>query len=108
MKLMNKNITLPKIAVLLTVYNGRAWMEDQIESILLQKVVNIDLYISIDLSTDGSYERCLELARKNNNIKILPYGDRFGGAALNFFRLIRDVDFTNYDFISLADHDDIW
>jgi|TARA_B110000971_G_scaffold124666_1_gene127602 rhamnosyltransferase len=108
MKLKNRNITLPNIAVLLTVYNGRAWMEDQIESILLQREVNIDLYISVDLSIDGSYERCLELSSKKSNIKILPYGDKYGGAALNFFRLIRDVDFTDYDFISLADHDDVW
>ena len=105
---MKKNFPLPNIAVLLTVYNGMEWIESQIESILLQSEVNIDLYISVDLSTDGSYEWCKNLSKKKNNIKILPYGDKFGGAALNFFRLIRDVDFKNYDFVSLADHDDEW
>ena len=108
MKSKTKNIILPKIAVLLTVYNGRAWIEDQIKSILMQSGVKIDLYISVDLSTDGSYEKCLELTKEKRNVKILPYGDRFGSAALNFFRLIRDVNFTYYDFISLADHDDVW
>jgi len=108
MILKNKNFNSPNIAVLLTVYNGMAWIESQIESILLQSEVNIDLYISVDLSTDGSYEWCVDLSKKKNNIKILPYGDKFGGAALNFFRLIRDVDFRDYDFISLADHDDEW
>jgi len=108
MKLKKKKAPLPNIAILLTVYNGIAWIEDQIESILTQSEVKIDLYISVDLSTDGSYEKCLELTKEKRNVKILPYGDRFGGAALNFFRLIRDVDFIDYDFISLADHDDVW
>jgi len=108
MKLKKKKVPIPNIAILLTVFNGMAWVEDQIKSILQQNEVNIDLYISVDLSTDGSYEWCRDLSKKKNNIKILPYGDRFGGAALNFFRLIRDVDFKNYDFISLADHDDEW
>ena len=108
MKLKKKKAPLPNIAILLTVYNGIAWIEDQIESILTQSEVKIDLYISVDLSTDGSYEKCLELTKEKRNVKILPYGDRFGGAALNFFRLIRDVDFRGYDFISLADHDDVW
>ena len=108
MKLKKKKAPLPNIAILLTVYNGIAWIEDQIESILTQSEVKIDLYISVDLSTDGSYEKCLELTKEKRNVKILPYGDRFGGAALNFFRLIRDVDFRDYDFISLADHDDVW
>ena len=108
MKLKKNNFHLPNIAVLLTVYNGMAWIENQIDSILLQSEVNIDLYISVDLSTDGSYEWCRDLSKKKNNVKILPYGERFGGAALNFFRLIRDVDFKSYDFISLADHDDEW
>ena len=108
MKLKKKKAPLPNIAILLTVYNGIAWIEDQIESILTQSEVKIDLYISVDLSTDGSYEKCLELTKEKRNVKILPYGNRFGGAALNFFRLIRDVDFRGYDFISLADHDDVW
>jgi rhamnosyltransferase len=38
----------------------------------------------------------------------LPYGMRFGGAAKNFFRLIKDVDVSRFDYISLSDQDDIW
>ncbi len=39
---------------------------------------------------------------------MLEDAGRFGGAAKNFFRLIRDVDFSAYDFIAFADQDDIW
>jgi rhamnosyltransferase len=98
----------PSIAVLLAAYNGMKWIEEQIDSIIKQEDVDIDIYISVDVSSDGTYEWCQNLALKNTKINVLPYGDYFGGAAKNFFRLIRDVDFGNYDYISLADQDDIW
>ncbi|WP_220774477.1 glycosyltransferase family 2 protein, partial [Shewanella glacialipiscicola] len=31
-----------------------------------------------------------------------------GGAGRNFFRLIIDVDFSEYDYVAFADQDDIW
>jgi len=99
---------IPKISVLLAAYNGMEWIEEQIDSINSQTKVDVDLFISVDLSTDGTYEWCQKLANENIHIKLLPYGERFGGAAKNFFRLIRDVDFSAYDYISLSDQDDIW
>jgi rhamnosyltransferase len=101
-------INNPSIAVLLAAYNGISWIEEQVDSIFQQKEVDVDIYISVDLSSDGTHEWCQELAAKNAHVNILPYGDRFGGAGKNFFRLIRDVDFGDYDYISLADQDDIW
>ena len=98
----------PSIAVLLAAYNGMEWIEDQISSILSQKNTSIEVFISVDLSDDKTYEWCQDLAVKNAHVKVLPYGDRFGGAAKNFFRLIRDVDFSCFDYIALSDQDDIW
>lgn len=98
----------PSVAVLLTAFNGIKWIREQIESIFNQKDVDIKIYISVDLSNDGTYEWCKQLALKNSNVNILPYGNHFGGAAKNFYRLIKEVDFSKYDYISLADHDDIW
>lgn len=102
---MNKNSS---VAVLLAAYNGINWIKEQVESILNQTDVDIDLFISVDLSNDGTYEWCKELTLNNKNVKLLKYGDRFGGAAKNFFRLIKDVDLNLYDYVSLADQDDIW
>ena len=96
------------VAVLLAAYNGIRWINEQVNSILNQKHVNVVVYISVDLSSDGTYEWCKELAKKNKFVKLLPYGEHFGGAAKNFFRLIKEVDFESYDYISLADQDDIW
>ena len=99
---------MPKIAVLMAVYNGRSYIEEQLQSIDRQKDVDVSLFISVDVSTDGSYEWCHDYAQNHKQIKVLPYGDKFGGAAPNFFRLIQDVDFSNFDYIALADQDDIW
>lgn len=100
--------TPSNIAVLLAAYNGMQWIEKQIDSILNQRNVNVTIFISVDLSMDGTYEWCQVLQEQNRKVVILPYGERFGGAAKNFFRLIRDVNFSDFNFVSLADQDDIW
>ncbi|REF25613.1 rhamnosyltransferase [Xenorhabdus cabanillasii] len=97
-----------KVAVLLAAYNGMKWINEQIQSVLNQENVSVDIHISVDVSTDGTYENCLELAKQYSNIYIFPYGIRYGGAARNFYRLVRDVELASYDFVSFADQDDIW
>ena len=47
-------------------------------------------------------------AKMDSRIVVLPHGEYFGGAAKNFFRLLRDTDFSEFDYISFADQDDIW
>ena len=98
----------PKVAVLLAVYNGGLYIEEQVRSILKQKNVQIQIFISVDLSYDRSYDLCSKLQKKNSQITLLSYGKKYGSAAKNFFRLIRDVNLNKYEYISLADQDDIW
>jgi len=102
---MNNN---PSVAVLLAAHNGIRWINELIDSIFHQKEVDINIYISVDISNDGTYELCQNLAEKNINISVLPYGNHFGCAAKNFFRLIIDKNLNGYDYISFADQDDIW
>jgi rhamnosyltransferase len=100
--------TKPRIAVLLAAYNGLQWMDQQVNSILNQTGVGVTIFISLDISTDNSFVICQSLAETHTNIILLPYGQRFGSAGQNFFRLIHDVDFSGYDYIAFADQDDIW
>ncbi|OAT31374.1 alpha-L-Rha alpha-1,3-L-rhamnosyltransferase [Buttiauxella brennerae ATCC 51605] len=97
-----------KIAVLLAVYNGREWIDEQINSILNQEGVNLDIYVSVDVSSDSSYEYLLEKYSHYSNVFLLPYGNRFGSAGKNFYRLLQDSPLENYDYISFSDQDDIW
>lgn len=103
-----ENFFEPKVAVLLAAYNGMQWIEEQVDSILKQDGVHVTIFVSVDLSSDGTYEWFKKKEEVNSQIVVLPYGERFGGAAPNFFRLIRDVDFSEFDYVSLADQDDIW
>lgn len=97
-----------RVAVLLAAYNGENWIEEQINSILQQSLVSVTLYISVDLSKDQTYELVSDIAAKNSNVVLLEYGSRYGSAAANFLRLIRSVDYKEYDYVALADQDDYW
>lgn len=98
----------PTVAVCLAAYNGADWLPEQVNSILEQTGVNVVVFVSVDRSTDGTEMWCDERALSDNRIVLLPHGEKFGGASRNFFRLMRDVDFSEFDYISFADQDDIW
>ncbi len=98
----------PRVAVLMAAYNGTQWLQEQVDSILGQQGVDVTLFVSVDISSDKTEQWVTALSEADARVVPLPYGLKFGGAAKNFFRLIRDVDFSGYDYISFADQDDIW
>jgi len=100
--------TRASVVILLTAYNGMEYIEEQLHSILQQKSVDVTIFISVDLSDDNTYEWCVSFSNIHSNINILSYGERFGGAAPNFFRLIKDVDFSDFDYVAFSDQDDVW
>lgn len=102
------SVKLPKVAILLAAYNGMQWIEEQLSSILGQAGVELSVYISVDPSTDNTEAWIESYAAKIDHVVVLPAGGIFGGASRNFFRLIRDVDISGFDFIAFADQDDIW
>jgi rhamnosyltransferase len=97
-----------KIAVLLPAYNGTQWLPEQVASILRQIDVEVTIFFSVDSSSDGTEAWVDTLAATDSRVKVLPHGEHFGGAARNVYRLIRDTDFSSFDYIALADQDDIW
>jgi rhamnosyltransferase len=105
---MPNNSKNPSTAVLLAAYNGIDFIQQQIESILSQRSVNIHIYISIDKSSDGTEDLVTSLSQSTPNIHILKTNHHFGSAASNFFHLLINVNFSSFDYISLSDQDDIW
>jgi rhamnosyltransferase len=97
-----------RVAVILAAYNGINWIEEQIQSILAQEEVQVTIFVSVDSSTDGTEDLVRILCNRYANIIALPFGYKFGGAARNFYRLLEEVDYTDFDFVSLSDQDDIW
>lgn len=99
---------VPRIAICLAAFNGMRYLQAQVDSIFAQTDVAITLYVSVDLSTDGTEDWFRSLQSQNTCVVLLPYGESFGGAAPNFFRLIREVSFSSFDYVAYADQDDVW
>lgn len=98
----------PRVAVLLAAYNGMAWLEQQVQSILLQQGVRVALFVSVDASTDGTRAWVQALSQGNSAVTLLPDAGRLGSAGANFFHLLQQVDCTGFDAVAFADQDDIW
>ena len=106
---MNQQLVcLPSVAVCLAAFNGKLWLPEQLNSILTQTGVALTIFVSVDCSTDGTEDWIDLAAKKDPRIVVLQHGMQFGGASRNFFRLIRAVDFSEFDYISFVDQDDIW
>lgn len=97
-----------KVAVCLAAFNGEQHIGEQLNSILNQVELDITVFVSIDLSSDNTLGLVEACAKKDTRIILLSYGERYGSAARNFFRLLEEVDFNDFDYVSLADQDDIW
>jgi rhamnosyltransferase len=98
----------PRFAVCLAAYNGMAYIAEQIESILSQSNIDLQVFVSVDQSTDGTENFLTQWAQSESRLTLLPFGQRFGGAGPNFYRLLRDVDLSGFDYFSFADQDDLW
>ena len=102
------NQSLPSVAVCLAAFNGVRYLQQQVDSIFDQAGVEITLFVSVDRSTDGTEEWFLELQANNTRVVLLPFGESFGGAAQNFFRMLREIDFSAHEYVAYADQDDFW
>lgn len=97
-----------KVAVLLAAYNGEFAISAQVDSIIEQQCDSLVVFISVDKCDDASMKICFDYSEKYQNIILLPYGERFGGAGKNFYRLLKDAELSGYDYIAFSDQDDIW
>lgn len=95
---------IPKVLVLISVYNGGKYLPVQLESIIRQKGVDVSLYIRDDGSKDVSETIIQEYAKK---ISIKYCKESNIGAARSFLRLIELAD-GEYDYYAFADQDDYW
>lgn len=98
----------PRVLVLLAMFNGRAWIEEQLRSIVNQTGVNVSVLISDDKSTDQCDELIRSSIESNSNIHFISNNTSSGSAGQNFFGLIRDCDYRQFDYIAFSDQDDVW
>jgi rhamnosyltransferase len=84
------------------------WLPEQVASILDQQGIETVVFASVDASSDGTEKWLDACATADSRVVVLAHGERFGDAARNFFRLLRDVDFSDFDYVCFSDQDDIW
>jgi rhamnosyltransferase len=96
------------VAVLLAAFDGMRWLPEQMETIWAQRAVALTVFISVDSSSDGTEAWCAAQAALEPRLQLLAQGMRFGGAARNFFRLLRDVPLDDFDYVCFSDQDDLW
>lgn len=99
---------VPAVAVCLAAFNGERWLPEQLRSVLEQTGVSVTVFVSVDRSSDNTEAWFDQLASADSRVISLAHGEKFGGASRNFFRIMREIDFSEFDYISFADQDDIW
>jgi len=98
----------PRVLVLMAARNGAEWIEAQIQSILDQAGVAVHLLIGDDLSTDNTREMIKSFSEVHRRVELIAWSDASGSAGANFRRLFKAASASGFDYIALADQDDIW
>ena len=93
-----------KIQILMSSYNGEAYIRKQLDSIVNQDT-EVSLLIRDDGSSDSTIDIINEYIEKYNFIKLVA-GNNLG-VIKSFFELFRLAD-TESDYFALCDQDDIW
>lgn len=93
---------IPKISIILPVYNSEMFVTKAIQSVLSQTLKDFELIIIDDGSTDQSYSICSQMAQIDSRIRL--YRQKNGGIceARNF-----GLSKAQGEYISFLDHDDI-
>lgn len=98
---------LPLVTVLMPVYNGAEFLEEQVRSILDQEGVSVRLVAIDDGSRDMSLELLRNLAKYDPRIAILVNYENIGLIG-SIGRLLNKVDSSSTGYLAMSDQDDIW
>lgn len=98
----------PSVLVLLAAYNGERWIKSQIDSILSQEGVLPKVVIRDDCSQDGTSSLVQSVYADDSRVTVLSADEPSGSSGAAFFELYRCWDVSGYDYVALADQDDLW
>jgi len=100
--------TEPCYAVALAAFDGVSWLDEQLDSILAQEGVRVQIFVSVDPSSDGTEQLVANRVIQDPRIIMLPQYGRFQNAARNFYRLVCDINLAGFNYLAFSDQDDIW
>lgn len=95
---------MKKVLVLLSTYNGEKYLEELLNSLLVQKGVEINILVR----DDGSCDRTTEILKNYENGNKLKYyeGENIR-SLMSFMDLIMQAS-LDYDYYAFCDQDDYW
>ena len=92
------------VAILLSTYNGEKYLEEQLDSLLLQSYQDFVVYIRDDGSSDRTVNIINQYVMKDNRFINVGNSENLGCAA-SFINLLRNASADIYMF---CDQDDYW
>lgn len=96
---------MKKVAILMSTYNGGAFLADQIRSLQNQTFKNWYLYIRDDGSKDKTIDIIKQFIKEDKRIIYLEDNQIHLGPKNSFFKLLTEV---NADYYFFCDQDDVW
>ena len=97
----------PPVRILLATWNGARYLQAQLDSYLAQDHDNWALWVSDDLSTDGTWEILQAFAARHPEREIVLKRGPGRGSAANFLSLLCDPELPVGP-VALSDQDDVW
>jgi glycosyltransferase involved in cell wall biosynthesis len=98
---------MKKIALLMATYNGGAFIEAQLDSLLGQTMEDWQLLVRDDRSDDDTVEKIQSYAAKDKRILLLNDESVRLGASLSYFKLLEHGS-AHADYFMFCDQDDVW
>lgn len=96
---------MKSVLVLMSVYNGQAYIKQQVDSILSQKFVDVNILVRDDCSKDDT----INILKEYNDDRIEIVTGQNQGFAESFSTLLKLAsEKSNYDYYAFADQDDVW
>lgn len=96
---------IAKVLVIMATYNGEKYLQEQLDSILRQKNIQVDILVRDDGSNDKTKE-ILECYSKNN--KLNWYTGEHLNVQKGYFDLMKKSAKLEWDYIAFSDQDDVW
>ena len=94
---------MPKISVIIPVYNVEQYLRQCLDSVVNQTLKDIEIILVDDGSTDSSLSICNEYAQKDSRIKVLKQNHKGAGAARN-----KGLEIARGEYLSILDSDDFF
>lgn len=98
------NREMPRVSVVMPVYNGERYVESAIRSVMAQTFRDWELIVVDDGSADGTWTIVQALAAEDRRIRPVRNSENRGAAGARN----RGLELCRGEFVALLDGDDLW